>query len=194
MKKFIALVVLLCAVFVSSTAAAVDTKYFNGDKNYLYCGFSMGMGYFVITNTLNVEQYAPPIYIISVDVISVSNYFDGGTKMMWRHTDRFKYDYSTRKMYVYTPNGGEHMRRRYENQYRHNKQKMDEARAIDWNSEWTYVFPDVFYGEGAVFPNVGELAFALAYKVKFHGEKYKRYQGNFYDGVRGIVGEIKNDI
>ena len=180
---------------ISSTAVAVDKKYFNGDKNYIFCGASMGMGYFVITNTLNVEQYAPPIYIISVDVISVGSYFNGGTKMMWRHTKRFKYDYSTRKMYVYTPNGsGEYMRRRYESQYRHNKQKMDEARTIDWNSEWTYVFPDIFYGEGAVFPNVGEIAFALAYKVKFHKKECKRYQGDFYDGVRGIVGELKDNV
>ena len=194
MKKFIALIVLLCSMMISSTVLAVDTKYFNGDKNYIFCGASMGIASFVITNTLNVEKYAPPIYIISVDVISVSKYFSGGTKMMWRNTKRFKYDYSTRKMYLYTPNGGEDIRQRYETHYRHDKQKMDEARAIDWNSEWTYVYPDVFYGEGGVFPNVGEIAFALAYKVKFHRKEYKRYQGNFYDGVQGIVGDIKDDI
>ena len=193
--RLVVATIFLAALMISSTALAVDKKYFNGDKNYIYCGASMGMGYFVDRSTLKVEKYEPPIYIISVDVVGVSNYF-GGTEISkrWRQTDRFKYDYSTRKMYLYTPNGGEYMRQRYENQYRRDKQKMDEARAVDWNSEWTYVFPDVFYGEGAVFPNVGEIAFALAYKIKFHTSEHKRYQGDFYDAVRGVVGEVKDSI
>ena len=195
MKKFIVFVVVFCSVLVSSMTSAADRNYFNGDKNYIFCGGSMGMGFFVDRNTLNVEKYAPPIYIISVDVVNVRNYFNGGDKLgSRRRTYRFKYDYSTRKMYLYTPNGGENMRRRYENQYRGNQQKMDQARAVDWNSEWTYVFPDVFYGEGAVFPNVGEIAFALAYKIKFHTKEHKRYQGDFYDGVRGVVDELKDGI
>lgn len=194
MKKFIVLTILLCTVMISSTASAIDKVYFNGDNNYLFCGYTQGVAFFVDRNTLNVEKYSPPIYIISVAVVNVRNYFNGGNQLGSRRNYRFKYDYLTRKMYLYTPEGGESLRKRYENQYRNNPQKMNEARDIDWNSEWTYVFPEVFYGEGAVFPNVGEIAFALAYKIKFHTKEHKRYQGNFYDGVRGVVGELKDGI
>ena len=188
----------LAALMISSSVSAegrykiigdrkVDRWYFNGDKNYIFCGASMGMGDFVIKDTVNVEKYEPPIYIISADDVSVSNYFNpsGDWKMRWRHTKPFRYDYSKRKMYLYTPDGGGNLRNRNKSLYKRDN--------IDFDSEWTYVFPNAFYGEGAHYVEVGEIAFALAYKLKFYG--LKGYNGSdFYEAVRGVVGEVKDGI
>ena len=185
-------------LFISQIAfAAVDENYFNGDKNYIYCGASMGAGYFVDINSIVVEKYAPPIYILAIDVLSAGNYYskNGTAKLGRRYTDRFMYDYSTKKMYRYTPDGGQYMKLRYENHYRGrndslSKEKLKMTNEIDWDSNWTLVDPDVFYGEGAVFPTVGEIAFALAYNLKFHGSNYQRFKGNFYDKI----GNIKDSL
>ena len=91
-------------------------------------------------------------------------------------------------MYLYTPdeNHGQWLKARYANHYRgrndkSSKEKLRRIDEIDWDSAWTYVDLDVFYGEGAVFPTVIEIAFALAYNLKIHGSKYKRFTGDFYD-------------
>ena len=197
MKKFLAFITIFFLIS-NVTFAAVDENYFNGDKNYIYCGASMGAGYFVDRSSLIVEKYNPPIYVISIDVLSAGHYYDNNSvaKLGRRYTERFLYDYSTKKMYYYTPNGGgKYMRSRYENNYRgrndkFSKEKLKMIDEIDWNSDWTLVDPDVFYGEGAVFPTVGEIAFALAYNLKFYGSNYQRFKGKFYDKI----GNIKDNL
>ena len=91
-------------------------------------------------------------------------------------------------MELYTPseNHGQGLKAKYANHYRgrndkSSKEKLRRIDEIDWDSAWTYVDLDVFYGEGAVFPTVIEIAFALAYNLKIHGSKYKRFTGDFYD-------------
>jgi len=190
-RKSIALLMIIVVMnFMSVAFAADEENYFKGDKNYILCGAAMGAGFFVDRNSLKVEKYDPPIYILSIDILDAGYYFMDRSKshLGRRYTDRFMYDYSQRKMYLYTPNGGGDMKWRYENYYRDNKEKLNKN--IDWNSQWTYVDPDVFYGEGAVFPTAGEIAFALAYGVKFHGSKYRNFQGNFYNKI----GNIKDGV
>ena len=187
MMKKILLMLVFVMMFSSVAFAQVDKNYYNGDRNYIFCGASMGAGYFVDRNSLVVEKYSPPIYILSIDVVSAGNYFNDGrdTKLGRRHTDRFMFDYGTRTMYLYTPNGdGKYLKTRYENHYRDRKDKLNKN--IDWNSDWTYVDPDVFYGEGAMFPTSGEIAFALAYNLKFHGSRYQRFSGDFYEKIGNV--------
>lgn len=190
-RKAIALLIILLVMNFMSVAFAIDDeKYFKGDKNYILCGAGMGAGFFVDRNSLKVEKYDPPIYILSIDILDAGYYFMDRSKsrLHRRHTDRFMYDYSKREMYLYTPDGGNDMKWRYENNYRSNTEKLNKK--IDWNSQWTYVDPDVYYGEGAVFPTAGEIAFALAYGIKFHGNKYRAFQGDFYDRI----GNVKDDV
>ncbi len=192
MKKLL-LMLMMIASLTSIAYAELDLNYFNGDENYIYCGASMGAGFFVDRNSLVVEEYDPPIYILSIDVLMAGHYYDDSANVTLgrRRTSRFKYDYSTRKMYLYTPNGdGKYLKERYENQYRNSNRRDKLNEKIDWNSDWTYVDPDVYYGEGAVFPTSGEIAFALAYNLKFHGSKYKRFSGNFYDKI----GNVKDSL
>lgn len=192
MKKIaIALLIVLSVMEYTSVAFAADAeRYFKGDKNYILCGASMGAGFFVDRNSLKIEKYEPPIYILSIDTLAAGYYFMDRSKshLGRRHTDKFMYDYSKREMYLYTPNGGSDMKWRYDNYYGNNINKL--SKKINWNSQWTYVDPDVFYGEGAVFPTAGEIAFALAYGVKFHGSKYRDFQGDFYDRI----GNVKDNV
>jgi len=198
-KYFLVWITLVLTVMPSIVLAEADRNYLNGDKNYIFCGASMGAGYFVDRTSLVVEKYEPPIYILSIEVCSVGHYFDKFGEKTFRRGSReiFKYDYSSRTMYLYTPdeNHGQWLKERYVNHYRGrndnvSREKLRRANEIDWDSEWTYVDPDVFYGEGAVFTTAGEIAFARAYNLKFHGSKYKRFEGDFYDKI----GDIKDRL
>lgn len=179
---------MICALLVSSMASAADRNYFNGDKNYIQCGGSMGATFFIDRSTLKVEKYAPPIYIISVDTVSVYHYHEGGTKISRRLNQRFMYDYANRKMYIYAPNNTSNYKSHYEIEFKNRAMKIDTT--INWNSDWAYINSLVYYGEGIQPPVVGELTFALAYKVKF----YLGYENRLYDGVRGVVDELKDGI
>ena len=198
--RLVVAVIFLGALAVSSTASAVDENYFNGDKNYVSCGWAgMGTTVFIDRNTLNVEKYAPPIYIISVETFSVSHYGEETMKIGWRTNRRFKYDYANRKMYTYAPDSVQFYKGRYERDCKDRKIQPDTT--IDWSGDWAYIDPHVYYGEGAIPTKIGEMVFALAYKLKFYGYegKYydarsKSYKGDFYEAVRGVVGEVKDGV
>ena len=181
MKIFCSLI--LGLMLLMNSAEAVDKEYLNGDKNYIYCGASMGAGFFVDRNSLSVEKYNPPQYIISIDVVEVGNYFNNGsTKISRRKNCKFMYNYSTRKVYIYTPDviSRQDMRKRYETQV----QKIDQS--IDWNSDW--VILDVYYGEGTGhYKDAAEVAFALAYKLKFSNS-------NFYENYYRLIGGVKDSL
>ncbi|MBR4382470.1 MAG: hypothetical protein IKP64_02820 [Selenomonadaceae bacterium] len=185
----------LAALMISSSVSAVDRNYFNGDKTYVsYGGVGMGALGFIDRSTLTVEKYEPPIYIISVDTFLWNPDFEKGKSVNdLRHKGhcRFKYDYANRKMYIYAPKGVQGYKSRYENHYKTMKIQADTT--IDWSGDWAYIDPHVFYGEGSQPVKAGETAFALAYKLKFYG--LKGYNGaDFYEAVRGVVGEVKDSI
>ena len=187
MKKFFG--VIFALLLVTNSAAAADEQYLNGDKNYIYCGASMGAGYFVDRNSYSVEKYNPPYYVISVDIVEVGHYFDDwGTKIHRRRNLRFMYDYSTRKVYIYMPyaDARQSMRRRYESQYKSQSKKIDNS--IDWNSDWACLIPDVYYGEGTGhWGDAAEITFALAYNLKFSGDKsYEKYYH--------LIGGVKDSL
>ena len=185
MKKIfmINLIVILLSSLASIAFANPDKEYLHGDKNYIFCGSSMGAGYFVDRNSFSVEKYNPPQYIISVDIVRVANYFNNGRDEFTNRSKRkFLYDYSTRKVYIYTPNAEsrQDMKSRYESQVK----KIDTS--LDWNSDW--VILGVFYGEGTGhYDDAAEIAFALAYKLKFRGGKY-------YEDYYRLIGGVKDSL
>ena len=194
--RLVVMAIFLGVLTVSSTALAFE-NYLNGDKNYIsYGGVGMGAQGFIDRSTLKVELYEPPIYIISVDTFLWHPDFDKGksvNELGRKHHYRFKYDYANRKMYEYRPggSGAKGAKIRYEQYCKDMKIQPDAT--IDWSGDWAYIDPHFFYGEGSQPAAVGEIAFALAYKLKFYG--LKGYNGSdFYDAVRGVVGEVKDGI
>lgn len=108
------------------------------------------------------------------------------------HTFKFKYDYNQRKMYIYIPNHGDGFKSRYMNERKYQNKPVDNS--INWDSDWQYIAPDVYYGEGTGDMAVaGEVAFAIAYNLKFHGEKYARYQDGFYSKLPNAT-KIKDHL
>ena len=203
--RLVVTAIFLCMLTVSLSMLTAEAKfnkdfyydkhYFNDDKTYVYCGGGgMGSQVFIDRSTLKVEQYEPPIYIISVDTFRFHPQYEDRAKIPERRIHwRFKYDYANRKMYKYAPggSGAKGAKIRYEQYCKDMKIQPDPT--IDWSGDWAYIDPHVYYGEGTQPPEVGEIAFALAYKLKFYG--LKGYNGSdFYEAVRGVVGEIKDGV
>lgn len=99
MKKTVDCIIILTILMISSVCLAASAKeiYFNGDKNYIQYDSGMGRIWYVIANTVNVQKYNPPEYIVAIDVVQVNP----ENNAMSRHqTKRFKYNYDLQKMYI----------------------------------------------------------------------------------------------
>ncbi len=140
MKKFLLSLVLLFTTIFTSTAHADYPDYLNGDRDYVLVDGHMGTGWYMKKSSLNVEQYAPPIYIISVSVYTVSNADRGNTSYSSVRTIRLRYDWDNRAMYVRTDDGG-----------------------------WRYLDPNAALAYTRVALPTGEMAFYVAYGKKFYG-------------------------
>ena len=183
---------MIIAVMVSLVPfVAFAQNYLADDPRYIECPIGMGWVSYIDTTSVNVQEYRPPQYIITINKVERNMQDDQNTHLRY-HTFKFKYDYAQRKMYLYSPNHGDGFKNRYLNEMKHSKKPIDNT--IDWNSEWQYIAPDVYYGEGTGDMAVaGEVAFAIAYNLKFHGEKYKRFQNGFYAKLPNAA-KIKNNL
>lgn len=85
---------MLGVILSTSVAMANYPKYLNGDKNYILCDGIQGVAIYAIRNSLKVERYNPPNYIISIDVT------ENG-----RMTHCFAYDWETKKAWIIEDNG-----------------------------------------------------------------------------------------
>ncbi|TCS81414.1 hypothetical protein [Pectinatus cerevisiiphilus] len=142
MKKVMFVLLGLCIISLSQIAFANPyPKYLNGDTNFVMCLGHNGTGWYVDKSSLEVEKYAPPQYIIAVNVVRVDNVDKGNIDISDIQTLRFFYNYNLRRMYV------------------------DQ----DGNSDWSYINPDKGIGATAV-DEAGEMAFELAYKIKFYNK------------------------
>ena len=67
------LILFLISFLISSTtfAASFADKFLDGDSRYIEVGGSMGNGFFIDRESVDVELYDPPIYIISMEILSV---------------------------------------------------------------------------------------------------------------------------
>lgn len=96
-----------------------------------------------------MQKYAPPQYIIAVNVCQVNNADKGNTAISRVFTQRFFYNWDLRRMYV----------------------------DRDGNSNWRYLSPNGSWAETGIAMPAGEMAFYLAYNMRFYGY---RYNSDFY--------------
>ena len=140
MKKFFALFVLALLIAFQPNANAAYPDHLNGDPDYICTDGQMGVGWYMKKSSLNVEQYSPPIYIISVSVYSVNDADRGNTSYSNVQTLRFRYDLDNRSMYVKNKDGN-----------------------------WRYLDPNGNRAQTMLSLPTGELAFYVAYRQKFYG-------------------------
>lgn len=110
MKKNLSLLVLLiCFVFAGNCANA--HKVSNGDEilsdmyanpsNYIYfASASTGFSFFYYKPSVDVQRYSPPSYIIAARVIT--RHVGPGEDIFNDSVIKFRYDYSSRKMWKET--------------------------------------------------------------------------------------------
>lgn len=106
LKKIFSAILALSILLAGSVVMAYNyqghfPKYLNGDKNYIFCGaYRTWVGY-AVRNSLNVERYNPPNYIISIDIVNTHNCI----KITGRGTSRFAYDWESKQAYEIEENG-----------------------------------------------------------------------------------------
>lgn len=134
-------ILLICCSIASIAFASGYPDYLGGNRNLLFCGGHMGTGWYVDKTSLVVQEYNPPKYQIAVNVLQVND-ADRGNTSYSVHTVYWRYDWNTRKMY----------------------------RSNTGYNNWHYVPPTGSLAEtGHEFS--GEMAFYLAYHMKFYGSK-----------------------
>ena len=145
MKKVVAGFIMLMLMMITSVVFAYKPypMHLGDDSNFVLCDGHMGTAWYVDKSSLIVQKYAPPQYIIAVNVVTVDRADEGNTDVGSVRTYRFFYNYDLRKMYV-DYNGG---------------------------SNWHYLEPQGSWAETGVRMPAGELAFAIAYNLKFYGGK-----------------------
>ena len=101
MKKIFLSALILFGLMLTfqPSAQAAYPAHINGDHDYILTFGRQGVGYYVQRSSLNVEQYKPPIYILSIKVYYVNDADRGGTRLSQPTTLRFRYDWDSRAMY-----------------------------------------------------------------------------------------------
>jgi hypothetical protein len=145
---------------IADISSANYPDHLNGDRNYIMVDGHMGTAWYVDRSSLNVQKYAPPEYIIAVNVVSArsviddeQDFYSGGQgKITGVKTHRFYYNWNTKRMY-------------YDN-----------------NGKWVYLDPWGGWAHTGIRMPAGEMAFYLAYSMKFYGtmEKYSKYYNEYY--------------
>jgi hypothetical protein len=156
MKRILMLLLGLLVFAVSGVAFANYPMYLNGDRNFIRCDGHMGTAWYVDRSSLVVQEYEPPQYIIAVDVVTArsavgneDDFYSGGSGMVTDvRTMRFLYDWDACAMYAW------------------NDAEMD----------WYYLPPTGSWAETGISMPAGEIAFALAYRMKFYGRRSQYYE------------------
>ena len=148
-RTLICVLMLLCMMMLSATAFAGYSSHLGGDSNFILCDGHMGTAWYVDRSSLNVQQYAPPEYTIAVNVCTVPNADQGNTAISKVSTMRFFYNYNARSMF------------------------------IDRNGSWRHLNPNGSWAETGITMPAGEIAFYLAYHMRF----YNCYDNAFYNRI-----------
>ena len=129
-------------------------------SNYIHCGGqSTGITYHVYKNSIHVDKYAPPNYVISLKLcFYASNGMLGENfRDLARYIDtRFSYNYSERKIYV---------------------ERFDEK----GNPYWAYIDPKIINTFEGYKKNwdkdmaAAEIAFYLSYNMSFFDKPVSKY-------------------
>ena len=139
---FTMLIVLSFASIASASYNDIYDDHLGGDRNYILVDGHMGVAWYLDRSSLVVQKYAPPQYIIAVNIVTVPNADKGYTDISSVQTKRFFYNWKLRQMYV--------------------------DRGVD---NWIYVPRDGSFAEVGITGPTGEMAFYLAYGMKFYGNR-----------------------
>ena len=71
--KIICLLTMLLSFYAASVCSAGYSTYLNNDKNYILCDGHMGRGWYIVRDSLAVEKYEPPEYVIKVQMVSAES-------------------------------------------------------------------------------------------------------------------------
>lgn len=155
MKKllFSLLAVCLCLFCSAFTANASFPTHLNGDPNFIFLTAipQSGTAFYADRSSLEVEKYEPPQYIVAINVCTVPKADRGYTDIAKVTTHRYFYNWNLREMYI----------------------------DRDGNSDWQYIAPNSPRSQSMVSKPCGEMAFYLAYGMKFYGSS-AGYRGDFY--------------
>ena len=153
MKKFFVLLLMIiflpticfAANLLSEEDVATFNDMHNNPSNYLAAGgIGTGLSVYINKNSIDVQQYAPPNYIIAFTRIIYSVLPDGRgsyRKFAQPHLFRYKYNIDEQKMYYYS----------------------------ERDSKWEYIVP-VASGPSRSWTSMGEIVFYLAYNRSFYNE------------------------
>lgn len=140
-------------ISISQANAYFYPKNLNGDPNFILCDGFQGVGWYIDRSSLYVEKYAPPQYIIQVNVVTVDDAINGdNVKISETKNYRFFYNMKFGKMYVDRTG----------------------------NADWYYLDPHGNRAATGMALPAGEATFALAYKSKFYGLYNELYDGILY--------------
>ena len=155
MKKllFSLFAVCMCLFCGTFTANASFPTHLNGDSNFILLATQpqSGTAWYADRSSLVVQKYEPPQYIIAINVCMVPNADKGNTSISNVVTNRFFYNWKMKKMF--TDRNGD--------------------------SNWRYIAPDSPRAVSMVSKPAGEMAFYLAYGMKFYGAS-AGYHSDFY--------------
>ena len=155
MKRIIMLLVGISMLALPAAVSANYPTYLNGDRNFIRCDGHMGTAWYVDASSLNVLRYEPPEYVIAVNVVTArsavgneDDFYSVGRGMVTDvRTMRFLYDWDACAMYAW------------------NDAEMD----------WYYLPPGGSWAETGITMPAGEIAFYLAYRMKFYGRRSQYY-------------------
>lgn len=147
------------SVFVLALSSVVFAynpypTHINNNPNYILIDGHMGTAWYLDRSSLVVQKYAPPQYIIAANVVTVNRADEGNTDISSVRTLRFFYNWDLRQMY------------------------WDRT----GNDGWSYLSPRGSWAETGIRMPAGEMAFYLAYGLKFYGSLkwYDRYNQRYY--------------
>lgn len=164
MKKWTALFTAIILFLLAGTVFANYPAHLNGNSNFILVDGHMGRAWYVDKSSLVVQKYEPPIYIIAVNVITAESAYGnerdfyeygGAGKIIGVKTYRFFYNWDKTAMYLDTTG----------------------------HDGWRYLKPLGCWAETGISMPAGEMAFYLAYNMKFYGAYRWRSgdSGNYID-------------
>lgn len=139
-QKFLSILTFLIYILNFNSISEAYPAYLDGNRNLLFVGSRGEYAWYMDKRTLAVEKYDPPVYVISFDMIHIGPTF--GPKV----TDKRTVD---RRCWL----------------YQWNQKKM----YVLFDGSWRYIPPIGSHPE-TIAGVEGEMAFYVAYRMKFYGD------------------------
>ena len=146
-KMFLFVLAVMLMQGITTAECGVPSQFLFGDENYIYCTGHTGVLFYADKSSVNVMEYDPPEYMISVDVVAASDMYKRSkidleperTKISEPTTYIFLYNWDNKEIYV-----------------------LDEE-----TQEWKFVNPNGAWTDSGIPLSVSRLAFKLAYEIEF---------------------------